>query len=96
MKAPWSLLKLRTEYYEHVIKGLLASIGVPLDKLEFVRGSDQLSREYTLELFRMASMVTEHDAKKAGSEVVKQVERPAAVRSPVPGHAGTGRALSQG
>jgi tyrosyl-tRNA synthetase len=45
MKAPWDLLKLRTEYYECVIKGLLKSIGVPLEKLKFVRGTDfQLSR----------------------------------------------------
>lgn len=77
MKAPWSLLKLRTEYYEHLIKGLLTSIGVPLEKLKFIRGTDfQLSKEYILEIFRMASMVTEHDAKKAGAEVVKQVETP--------------------
>ena len=40
MKAPWSLLKLRTEYYEAVIKSMLKSIGVPLEKLKFVRGTD--------------------------------------------------------
>lgn len=75
MKAPWDLLRLRAQYYEVVIKGILESIGVPLDKLRFVKGTDfQLSREYVLEVFRMASMVTEHDAKKAGSEVVKQVD----------------------
>jgi len=77
MKAPWELLKLRTEYYEAVIKALLESIGVPLDKLKFVRGTDyQLSREYTLDVYRLSSQVTEHDAKKAGAEVVKQVESP--------------------
>lgn len=31
-------------------------------------------REYTLDVYRLSSMVTEHDAKKAGAEVVKQVE----------------------
>lgn len=77
MKAPWDLLKLRTDYYEHLIKAMLTSIGVPLDKLKFVRGTDyQLSREYTLDVYRLSSMVTEHDAKKAGAEVVKQVEHP--------------------
>jgi tyrosyl-tRNA synthetase len=77
MKAPWELLHLRAEYYQVVIKGILQSIGVPLEKLRFVKGTDfQLSREYILEVFRMASMVTEHDAKKAGAEVVKQVESP--------------------
>ncbi|KAK0154849.1 Tyrosine--tRNA ligase, cytoplasmic [Merluccius polli] len=34
------------------------------------------AREYTLDVYRLSSMVTEHDAKKAGAEVVKQVEHP--------------------
>ncbi|KAG5842316.1 hypothetical protein ANANG_G00176330 [Anguilla anguilla] len=77
MKAPWELLELRTQYYEHVIKAMLESIGVPLEKLKFVKGTDfQLSREYTLDVYRLSSVVTEHDAKKAGAEVVKQVEHP--------------------
>ncbi|ELU10391.1 hypothetical protein CAPTEDRAFT_167956 [Capitella teleta] len=77
MKAPWELLMLRTEYYEHIIKSMLKSINVPLDKLKFVRGTDyQLSKEYTLDVYRLTSMVTEHDAKKAGAEVVKQVDHP--------------------
>lgn len=76
-KAPWELLSLRVKYYEVIIKSMLESIGVPLDKLKFVRGTDyQLSREYTLDVYRMASVVTEHDAKKAGAEVVKQVQSP--------------------
>ena len=74
MKAPWELLKHRTEYYEQVISGMLESIGVPLDKLKFVRGTEyQLTKEYTLDVYRLASLVTQHDAKKAGAEVVKQV-----------------------
>ncbi|NXG17483.1 SYYC protein, partial [Grallaria varia] len=77
MKAPWELLELRTRYYEHVIKAMLESIGVPLDKLKFIRGTDyQLSKEYTLDVYRLSSVVTQHDAKKAGAEVVKQVEHP--------------------
>ena len=64
----------RTQYYEHVIKGMLESIGVPLDKLKFVRGTEyQLSKEYTMDMYKLASLVTEHDARKAGAEVVKQV-----------------------
>ncbi|XP_048848487.1 tyrosine--tRNA ligase, cytoplasmic [Brienomyrus brachyistius] len=77
MKAPWDLLELRTKYYEQVIKAMLESIGVPLEKLKFIKGTDfQLSREYTLDVYRLSSVVTEHDAKKAGAEVVKQVEHP--------------------
>merc|ERR1712223_1714790 len=77
MKAPWELLKLRTEYYEHSIKAMLESLGVPLDKLRFVRGTDyQLSKEYTMDVYRLSSLVTEHDARKAGAEVVKQAQHP--------------------
>lgn len=77
MKAPWELLALRTQYYEHSIKAMLRSIGVPLEKLKFVKGTDyQLSKEYTLDVYRLTSVVTEHDAKKAGAEVVKQIEHP--------------------
>eukprot|EP00124_Ichthyophonus_hoferi_P002923 Ihof_evm1s224 gene=Ihof_evmTU1s224 len=77
MKAPWDLLNYRTQYYENVIKAALNSIGVPLDKLKFVKGSDyQLSREYTLDMYRLSSIVTDHDARKGGAEVVKQVAHP--------------------
>ncbi|KAG5321859.1 SYYC protein, partial [Acromyrmex heyeri] len=77
MKAPWELLELRTQYYEAIIKSILKSIDVPLDKLKFIKGTDfQLSKEYTLDVYRLSSLVTEHDAKKAGAEVVKQVSNP--------------------
>jgi len=77
MKAPWELLKLRTIYYEHVIKAMLSSIGVSVDKLKFIKGTDfQLSKEYTLDVYRLSSIVSEHDARKAGAEVVKQVSHP--------------------
>ncbi|XP_043258254.1 tyrosine--tRNA ligase, cytoplasmic isoform X2 [Colletes gigas] len=77
MKAPWELLEVRTQYYKAIIKAMLKSIDVPLDKLKFVTGTDyQLSKEYTLDVYRLTSVVTEHDAKKAGAEVVKQVANP--------------------
>lgn len=45
MKAPWELLELRVKYYEQVIKAMLESIGVPLEKLRFIKGTDfQLGR----------------------------------------------------
>lgn len=45
MKAPWELLSLRVQYYEAVIKSMLKSIGVPIEKLKFVKGTDyQLSK----------------------------------------------------
>jgi len=77
MKAPWELLEKRTEYYSRVIKAALTSIGVPIDKLKFVRGKEyQLTKEYTLDVYRLSSLVSEHDAKKAGAEVVKQSNNP--------------------
>jgi len=42
-----------------------------------VEGSSfQLTKEYNLDNYRLCATVTEHDAKKAGAEVVKQVESP--------------------
>ncbi|EEH47605.2 tyrosine-tRNA ligase [Paracoccidioides brasiliensis Pb18] len=75
LKAPINLVNYRAEYYRYVITALLEAIHVPIEKLEFVLGSDyQLSARYTMDLFRLSSVVTEHDAKKAGAEVVKQVD----------------------
>lgn len=76
-KAPWELLKKRSDYYEHVIKAMMGAINVPVEKLKFVRGTDfQLKPDYTLDMYRLTAMTTERNAKKAGAEVVKQVESP--------------------
>lgn len=76
-KAPWDLLKFRTEYYEHVIKNMLISIGVSIDKLQFFRGSEfQLSDKYTLDVYKVSALASVNDTKRAGAEVVKQVENP--------------------
>ncbi|MCJ1399398.1 hypothetical protein MMC11_002600 [Xylographa trunciseda] len=75
LKAPIELVKFRAEYYKFVMVSLLKAVNVPIDRLEFIFGSSyQLSAKYTMDLFRLSSVVTEHDAKKAGAEVVKQVE----------------------
>ena len=77
LKAPIELVNHRASYYRHVITALLLSINVPISRLEFVLGSSyQRSERYTMDLYRMCSVVTEHDAKKAGAEVVKQVASP--------------------
>jgi tyrosyl-tRNA synthetase len=73
LKAPIDLVHHRAEYYRHVVTAMLRVIGVSLHKLEFVLGSSyQLTEAYTMDLFRLSAVVTEHDAKKAGAEVVKQ------------------------
>jgi tyrosyl-tRNA synthetase len=77
MKAPFELVAHRTKYYEKLIRATFTSLGISTSKLRFVTGSSyQLSREYNLDAYRLAATVTEHDAKKAGAEVVKQVESP--------------------
>ncbi|KAK6348601.1 Tyrosine--tRNA ligase cytoplasmic [Orbilia javanica] len=77
MKAPIELVQHRARYYEFLVKSVLKSIGVSIDKLRFVFGSSyQKSESYIMDIFRLSSIVTEHDAKKAGAEVVKQVESP--------------------
>ncbi|KAK9467240.1 tRNA synthetases class I-domain-containing protein [Lipomyces arxii] len=77
MKAPLDLVAYRAKYYERIVKSILTSIGVPIDKLDFVIGSSyQLSEKYTMDIFRLSSLVTQNDARRAGADVVKQVESP--------------------
>ena len=77
MKSTWELLEFRTTYYQRVIKAMMCSLGIPIDKLKFVTGTEyQLKADYTLDMYRLSSLVTEHDAIKAGAEVVKQVANP--------------------
>ncbi|KAL6299166.1 tyrosyl-tRNA synthetase [Sparassis latifolia] len=77
MKAPLELVSHRTKYYQFVLLAIFHSLGIPTSKLRFVEGSSyQLTKEYNLDNYRLCAIVTEHDAKKAGAEVVKQVESP--------------------
>jgi len=65
MKSDWELLKLRCEWYEFVIKEMLTYIGVSLDKLKFIRGTEfQLTQEYTMDMYRMSALVTTEHTKK--------------------------------
>ncbi|KAH9167212.1 hypothetical protein EDB89DRAFT_2075031 [Lactarius sanguifluus] len=77
MKAPLELVGHRTKYYKFVLLAVFESLDIPTSKLTFVEGSSyQLTKEYNLDNYRLCATVTEHDAKKAGAEVVKQVESP--------------------
>jgi len=77
MKAPLELVGHRTKYYKYVLLAVFESLGIPTSRLTFVEGSSyQLTKEYNLDNYRLCATVTEHDAKKAGAEVVKQVESP--------------------
>ncbi|KAB8244376.1 hypothetical protein BDV35DRAFT_382300 [Aspergillus flavus] len=75
LKAPLELVENRAQYYRKIITAILESVGVPTDKLEFVLGSSyQKSPEYVMDVYRLSSLISEGDAKKAGAEVVKQTE----------------------
>lgn len=77
MKAPLEVVKYRAKFYEKIIKSVLASINVPVEKLKFVLGSSyQTSENYTMDLFRLSNVVSQNDAKRAGADVVKQVANP--------------------
>lgn len=77
LKSDWDVLEYRTKYYETMIKCMLTSLGVPLDKLHFITGTEyEFSKEYTLDVYKMSAQVSDHDAQKAGAEVVKQVANP--------------------
>ncbi|KAF8261110.1 hypothetical protein EI94DRAFT_1773523 [Lactarius quietus] len=76
MKAPIELVGHRTKYYKFVLLAVFESLGIPTSKLTFVEGSSfQLTKEYNLDNYRLCATVTEHDAKKAGAEVVKQTSQ---------------------
>ena len=81
LKAPIELVKERVKYYRFVITELLKACQVDISRLVFVTGSDyqtngESGSKYFMDLLRMSTSVSGHDASKAGSDVVKQVESP--------------------
>ncbi|GAB1316285.1 Tyrosine--tRNA ligase cytoplasmic [Madurella fahalii] len=75
LKAPIELVMHRAEFYRHIITSMLHAVGVSTEKLRVVLGSSyQKSPEYVMDVYKMASVISEHDAKKAGAEVVKQTD----------------------
>ncbi|CAN6628098.1 tyrosine--tRNA ligase, cytoplasmic [Trichomonascus vanleenenianus] len=77
MKAPLEVVEYRVQFYEKVIKTMLREMGTPIERLKFVVGkSYQLSAEYTLDIFKLSNICSVNGAKRAGADVVKQVENP--------------------
>ena len=77
LKAPLDLVAHRTKFYKYILTTVFESLGIPTSSLRFVEGSSyQLTKEYNLDNYKLCATVSEHDAKKAGAEVVKQVESP--------------------
>jgi tyrosyl-tRNA synthetase len=74
---PWEDLEKRYKYYKGAVETILKTIGVPLSKLEFVKGSElQLSKDFLYDLLKMSTFASSHDSKKAASEVVKLGDNP--------------------
>lgn len=73
----WKVLEERYNYYSKVIPLMIQAVGVDTKDLEFVKGSDfQLKPEYMLDVLRLSSLTSVHDANKAASEVVKMGDNP--------------------
>jgi tyrosyl-tRNA synthetase len=75
LKAPIELVEHRVTFYRLAIASILKAVGVPTAKLQFVQGSSyQKSPEYIMDIYKLSSVISEHEAKKAGMEIVKQSE----------------------
>ncbi|GAA5835234.1 hypothetical protein JCM11251_006652 [Rhodosporidiobolus azoricus] len=77
LKAPIELVEARVDYYRRLITAVLRSLNLPINQLKFVVGSSyQYDAKYNLDKYKLSAITTEHDARKAGAEVVKQVSSP--------------------
>lgn len=76
-QTPWDLLDKRYKYYQTIIPDMFETIGANIKNFEIVKGSDfEKNKDYFYDLLRMSTYSSVHDAKKAGSEVVKQADNP--------------------
>ena len=77
MKSSLEQLEKRTQYYELMLKCVLKTLNVNVDQLKFIKGSEyQLTKEYTMDVYKLNSITTLSQAKHAGAEVVKQSDNP--------------------
>lgn len=75
LKAPLDLVAHRTEYNQRILTTVFATLDITTSKLKFVkRSSYQVTKQCNLDNYELCAIVSEHDAKKAGAEFVKQVE----------------------
>ena len=67
----------RIDYYIRAIKAMLQVLKVDLDQIRFVTGSEfQLQKDYTMDMYRLHTMISVRDAQHAGAQVVKQTANP--------------------
>jgi len=74
---PWEDIEKRYQYYKEAVTTILKTIGVSIDKLEFVKGSElQLNKEYFHDVLKLSTFSSIKECKKAASEVVKLGDNP--------------------
>lgn len=77
MKSTFQQVEFRTEYYKLMITAILRLLGVNLDKVKFVKGSDyQLEKNVVMDLLKLMNVTHVKQAQKAGAEVVKNSDDP--------------------
>ncbi len=77
MKSPLEKIEARSKYYIEILKSILEIYGIDTTKIKFVLGTDfQLNSNYTMDVYKYGNMTTITEAKRAGTEVVKQTENP--------------------
>lgn len=65
----------RTKYYEQIFRSMIETLNAPVEQLRFAIASDfQLKKDFIFDTFRLTSIVSENNAKKAVSNLVQQVD----------------------
>ncbi len=71
----FDLVEKRYEYYKEAIKLILKTIGVKINNLEFMKGSEiQLDKNYFHDLLKLSTFTSLRNSKKAASEAVKTAQ----------------------
>lgn len=70
-------LEKRFDYYAQVIPLMFKAVGVDVEDLEIVKGSEfQLKPEYMFDVLKISTFASVNDARRAASEVVKFGDNP--------------------
>ncbi len=74
---PWDVLEKRYAYYAETIPLIFKSVGADIKNFELVKGSTfQLEKKYLMDMLKMSTFTSVHDAMKSASEVVKFGDNP--------------------
>lgn len=77
LKSSFELVEHRVVIYKATICAMLKLLNVDISKINFVLGSDfQLTKAYTIDVYKAHTLISVNDAKHAGAEVVKSSDNP--------------------